>query len=100
MTKQDKAVFNQYCKDYNIDYRTLKMISNHYIYLGEQVIGNLTPADIEEAVSREQRKQEEAEARGTIYLIDPAFTEYLLNAVVGLYKIDSNVRYKILKEML
>lgn len=100
MTKQEKSVFEQYCKDYGIDSRTLGMIGHHYLFLGEQVIASLTPEDIEEAVFQEQKKQEAAEASGKIYMIDPSFTEYLLNAVVGLYKIDSAYRYKILKEII
>ena len=100
MTKQDKAVFNQWCREYDIDPRTLKMIGQHYLYLGEQVIANLTQDDIKETVAREQKRQQEAEARGCIYLIDPSFTDYLLKAVVGLHKIDSTIRYKILREII
>lgn len=100
MTKEEKRVFEQYCRDYNIDSRTLGMIGHHYLFLGEQIIATLTPEEIEETVFQEKKKQEKAEKEGKIYMIDPSFTEYLLNAVVGLYKINGTYRYKILKEII
>ena len=100
MTKEEKRVFEQYCRDYNIDSRTLGMIGHHYLFLGEQIIATLTPEEIEETVFQEKKKQEKAEAEGKIYMIDPSFTEYLLNAVAGLYKINGTYRYKILKEII
>lgn len=100
MTKEEKRVFEQYCKDYYIDSRTLGMIGHHYLFLGEQIIATLTPEEIEETVFQEKKKQEKAEKEGKVYMIDPSFTEYLLNAVVGLYKINGTYRYKILKEII
>lgn len=100
MKKEAKKVYEEYCKKYNLNFRTIKMVADHYLYLGEQIIATLTPERIKKEVAKEMKKQREAEAQGKIYMIDPSFTEYLLVAVRGLYEIPYEHRYDILKEML
>lgn len=100
MTKEEKKVADTYFKEYGITWRNVHIVAHHYLSLGEQIIETLTPEEIAKTVEEEHKKQEDAEVRGKIYLIDYTFTEFLLKAVVGLFKLPSNVRYKVLIEML
>lgn len=100
MTKKTQQIIDKFVVDNRLDWRTLKMIGHHYLYLGEQVISKLTPEDIEEVRENEIKKQEEAEKNGKIYLIEPAFTVYLLDACVALFNLDGVTRNIILKEII
>lgn len=100
MTKQEKTAVDKFYEDYHIDPRTMGMIANHYIAVGESIWAKITPEDIQATVEDEKKKQAEAEAKGHIYMITPEFTEYLLNACLGLSKLDPFIRHAILRTWL
>lgn len=100
MNKEEKAVFYKFVLDNHIDVRTINMIIHHYLSLGEQTIANLTDEDIKEAHDRNLARQQEAEKRGKVYLIDASFVSYLLESCKALYNLPDKYRYKIIKEYL
>lgn len=100
MKKIQKEQFEKWCRENNVDDRTLPLIISHYLSLGENTIGGVTPDDIQEMYEREMAREKEAERRGKIYMIAPDFSKYLIECCVSLYKLDSVLRYKIISEVL
>ena len=100
MNKEEKKVVEEYYRDYNIDPRTISMIVHHYIDVGERTIKGLTQKDIDDIYQRELIKEKECEKKGTILLITPDFTAYLLTACRGLSLLPDPIRYKFIKENL
>lgn len=100
MKKKTKQVYEEYCKKFNIDPRTTKMIVHHYLDVGERTLKELSYEDIIEVRKREEEREKEAKVRGCIYLITPEFTEYLLKACKGLNELPEEPRYEIIAELL
>lgn len=100
MKKEEKELFEKWCRENNVDDRTLPLIVNHYLHLGENIISGIDLDDIEVMYKKEVARQKEAESRGKIYLISPDFSKYLVECCVSLYKLDSGLRYKIIAEVL
>ncbi len=101
MTKKQILEAQQnYRKECEIDDRTLPMIVHHYISIGEQVALNLTDEKIEKVYQSELQKQQEAEKKGSIYMITPEFQKYILVACQKLAKLEPDVRYDLIKHSL
>lgn len=100
MTKADQVEYEKWCKDFNVDERTIRLIVNHYVELGERTVSSLTPGIIEANYNKDKREEAEAESKGCIYFITPEFTKYLLEACVGLYKLSRTARCSIIKKYL
>ena len=99
-SKQEQRDFHDFLDNYKIDYRTLPLIVHHYVGIGERQVEVTTQEVIDNTYQAELEREREAEERGTVLIITPEFTKYILEACVGLWRLPEKLRYKIIKEYL
>lgn len=89
-----------YYKDYNIDPRTISMIVEQYIYMGEKSVKLLTDELLDAKLKELQKEEDEAKKHNSFSLITPEFNIYILRACQGLAKCDVKLRNRIIKKHL
>ena len=100
MNKRESLVVNQYYKDYNIDSRTLGMIVQHYIDIGERSAAAITQEQVDRIYKQKKAEEEELEKKGQFPIMSAEFVAYLLTACIGLARMAPSIRYKLIKETL
>lgn len=98
MKKETKQAVEAFVRENDLDSVTLSMVVAHYMSIGEQVASRLTDIRIEEVCKAEEEKQKAAESRGSIYLVTPEFTKFLLTTCQKLYLLPDEVKHAIIME--
>ena len=101
MTKKEiiKAKLD-FCKNNNIDIRTLPLIVNHFISIGCQRAEKINDGEINKVYERLKAEEKEAEANHKVMIMTPEFQIYLIQSCRALSKLSPTVRNAIIKENL
>lgn len=73
---------------------------SHLLKIGEDVAKTITTERIAEEMKKTRQKEQEAEARGMVYLMSAEFVGEVLTAVMVLINQDDTTRRAIIKKYL
>lgn len=100
MTKEDNKIIEEYYDQYNIGPKTIVLVVDYYIDIGERAASQITQEDIDQIYKEKVEKEKKLKTEGKVSLLSPDFIVYLLTACVGLYKMPKSTRYKLIKKYL
>lgn len=73
---------------------------SHLLKIGEDVAKTITTERIAEEMKKTRQKEQEAEARGMVYLMSAEFVRWLLESVAKFAKLPHPVRLRLIKKYL
>ncbi|MBQ0142026.1 MAG: hypothetical protein KBT06_04380 [Prevotellaceae bacterium] len=102
MTKKEKEMIEEQKTNFELKYSSemIGLIVAQYIYLGEQIIAQITDDLLKQKLKELKKQEKEAKKHNQYMIIEPQMQIDIVKGCIELYHLDRNARLDIIKETL